>query len=302
MAACEPVNPSANDKTDRTVSLQDGRRLGYAEYGDTAGKPVVYCHGGLSSRLDISWAHERCLQQGVRLLAVDRPGMGLSDPKRGRSLLSWAADVRELADALGLQQFPVLGWSLGGPYALACGFALPDLVTAAGMVGALLPTSPQCISELGWFEDRVLLNLNPRHAPIFSAALNAVRVLPPPVVKWFLLTHVSCTSDIEEVRGHSPEYVARLFFEALRQGAAGVLDDYSAVSSDWGFQLSDVRVPIISWQGTEDNICPLSMAKRYNAHFIRGELIEMPELGHFLLLRKLPEILDKLLSVVDSAG
>lgn len=290
------MNTSANDKT---VRLHDGRQLGYAQYGASDGKVVVYCHGGLSSRLDISWADEICRQCDVRLLAVDRPGMGLSDPKHGRTLLSWADDVGGLVDALGVQRFAALGWSLGGPYALACGFAMPRRVLAVGMVGALLPTTAECIAELGWFEDRVLLNLQPHHAPLFAAALNMVRFLPPPVVKWFLLTHVSCASDIDEVRNHSPEYVARLFREALRQGPSGVLDDYRAVSGDWGFNLQDVAVPVYSWQGVDDNICPLSMAKRYNTHFKSGELIEMPELGHFLLLRKLPEILDRLCAAQD---
>src|SRR3712207_3027181 len=76
---------------------------------------------------------------GIRLLAVDRPAIGLSDPQPRRTLLAWPRDIREMADALGIQRFSVLGWSGGGPYALACAYAMPDRIVAAGLVSAPAP-------------------------------------------------------------------------------------------------------------------------------------------------------------------
>ena len=100
-----------------TVTLPDGRDLAYEEYGDPAGFPVLSFHGGLSSRLDAAPADAAARDGGVRLVAPDRPGMGLSTFQPGRRLVDWPADVTSLADALGLERFAVMGWSAGGPYA-----------------------------------------------------------------------------------------------------------------------------------------------------------------------------------------
>ena len=103
-----------------SVPLPDGRVLAYEEYGVPTGFPILSFHGGLSSRLDAAPAHEAAVATGVRLIAPDRPGMGLSTYQPGRRLLDWPADVAHLADALGIERFAVMGWSAGGPYAAVC--------------------------------------------------------------------------------------------------------------------------------------------------------------------------------------
>lgn len=92
--------------------------------GDSAGRPLVYCHGGLSSRLDIHFAARAAQGAGVRILAIDRPGTGGSSPQRERTFATWAKDVERVAEVLELDRFAVLGWSFGGPYALACASGL----------------------------------------------------------------------------------------------------------------------------------------------------------------------------------
>ena len=111
---------------DRLIRLPDGRNLCYAEYGDPQGKPVMSFHGGPGSHLEHEAYSATIGSLGVRLICPDRPGMGLSDFQPGRKLLDWPPDVLALADALGLERFGVMGWSVGSQYALACAYAIPE--------------------------------------------------------------------------------------------------------------------------------------------------------------------------------
>ena len=112
---------------DAVFTLGDGRKIAYCEWGSPTGWPVLLCHGSPGSRLygpdSATVTHD-----GIRLITVDRPGCGRSDPKPGRQILDWPADVEELAAALGVHEFDVLGSSSGGPYALACAYRLPSRV------------------------------------------------------------------------------------------------------------------------------------------------------------------------------
>jgi len=107
---------------DGSVSCADGRALVFREYGAPDGAPVLYFHGWPGSRLDFAANDAIAASAGVRVIAVDRPGMRGSDFQRSRRVLDWPADVASLADALGLDRFAVLGFSFGGPYARACGY------------------------------------------------------------------------------------------------------------------------------------------------------------------------------------
>lgn len=289
-------NVSQTKGNNNKIRLADGRSLGYSEYGDPAGKPVVYCHGGFSSRLDVSWANKICQDQKVRLLAVDRPGIGISDRKPRRTLLDWAEDVRQLANNLRIQRFPVLGWSLGGPYALVCGYALPELVTAVGTVGGLGPPDPVSISELGMPEDRLLLRCPPQLAWLPALALQAMSLLPAATVKQSLLSHLTARSDHEIVEQLSLADSTDFFYESIRQGGNGVMDDYIAGGQKWAFSTSDIKTKVFLWAGMDDNLCPISVPRRYAPSLVNGQLIELQDRGHFLMHRELPDILDTLLS------
>jgi pimeloyl-ACP methyl ester carboxylesterase len=88
------------DAEDRVLRLRDGRQLGFAQYGDPNGAVVVNAHGGLACRLDVAAAAPVALDAGVRVISPDRPGIGLSDPAPGRTILYWAGDVDELMNQL----------------------------------------------------------------------------------------------------------------------------------------------------------------------------------------------------------
>lgn len=283
------------DADDKTLLLPDGRRLGYAEYGDTAGKPVVYCHGGLSSRLDISWCQQQCKQLAVRLLAIDRPGIGLSDRQPNRTLLDWGEDVRAFAETLSIEKFAVLGWSNGAPYALACAAAMPEQVTAAGVVAGIGPLDAQTISELGMFVDRLLFSQADKHPKLLAALVAGMRCLPPPAVRQMLLSEIKMQSDVEAVQALSLEESTHFFFEALRQGGEGIVDDYAAIVKPWGFEIKDLQPPLLVWQGEGDLLVPPATGARHFANSPPVQFFSVPRLGHFMLHETLSAVLGKLL-------
>ena len=114
--------------------LRDGRAFSYVEVGRPEGQPVFFFHGGLQSCLVSHPDPGIVADAGVRLISVDRPRFGRSDLVAERGLMDWPTDVEELAEALSLDRFAVLGWSAGGPYALACARALAERVTTTVVV------------------------------------------------------------------------------------------------------------------------------------------------------------------------
>jgi len=129
-------------RLEAAILLEDGRQLGYAEYGPPAGRPLIWLHGSPGARRQIApRAHELARERGVRIIAVERPGIGASTPHVYDSLLGFAADVAELCRALEIERFSVAGLSGGGPYALACAHAMPERVVSVAVLGGLAPAA-----------------------------------------------------------------------------------------------------------------------------------------------------------------
>lgn len=157
-----PGEGDPSSVVDTSITLRDGRRLQYLDLGAPNGFPVITCHGGLSSRWDAGPAHDAALAQGIRILSPDRPGVGGSDTAEGRTIASWPSDVVELADALDLDRFATLGWSLGAVYALACGAMLGDRVTKVSCVGAPIPCEWDDEGQHLNLPDRIIIALAQR--------------------------------------------------------------------------------------------------------------------------------------------
>ncbi len=290
----------------RTVTLKDGRRLAYEECGLVEhGSPVLLFHGLPGSRLQRP-AQEAgyFAARGVRLISVDRPGIGLSDPLPSRRLLDWPEDVRQLADALGLRRFRVVGISGGGPYALACAYALGDRIPAAATVGGLAPFAVEKLADeferlTLWFFGGV------RRAPralwlTFSALAFVLRRSPVP--SQALLLEKGCDRDHAVLRSASlRRLLCRDFREATRQGVSGFIEDARVLSSPWGFDLRCIRPRVDVWHGTADTVVRPVMGHylvktlpRARARFLAGE-------GHFsICLSYVSRIVDSLLEPVRS--
>jgi pimeloyl-ACP methyl ester carboxylesterase len=279
------------------IRLPDGRMLGFAEYGDRRGLPIINCHGAMSSRLDVAFAAPLCAEKGVRLLSPDRPGIGLSDPRPGRTMLDWADDVRVLADALGLGRFAVFGWSGGGPYAFACGARLDDRVTKIGTVGAVASLErPEAARRLGLWADRMLFPLAMRAPRIAAVGLTMARRIPAEMLRQTLLRELPSASDRAVIGALSAKEATGFFYEALRSGARGVVEDYRVLGSPWGFELGRLKSEVILWQGEEDTLSPIEHAHRLAEQIPRARLIVLPGRGHFLLRPEMPRILEELVS------
>jgi pimeloyl-ACP methyl ester carboxylesterase len=125
-------------RVDGSVRLRDGRTLAYAEWGDLRGRPVVLLHGMPNSR-QLYPDEDGTRAAGVRLITMDRPGYGRSDPRPGRTLLDWVDDYAEFADLRDLPPCPIVGWSSGGPYALACAARIPGRVRPIGLAASNAP-------------------------------------------------------------------------------------------------------------------------------------------------------------------
>ncbi len=130
---------SPTNSWDFTVRLRDGRSIGLASVGKDDGFPILHCHGSGSSRLEVQLLATQASEAGVRLIGLDRPGIGRSDPKPGSRLLDWPDDVVEVADHLGIERFAVEGLSADGPYALACASKIPQRLTSCGLISTVAP-------------------------------------------------------------------------------------------------------------------------------------------------------------------
>ena len=139
-----------------SVAIGNGRVLVYREFGHPGGRPVIYCHGGFMSGLDIAPWDDDAVAAGVRIVAPARPGLEGSSVAPGRTTVDWADDVRALLDGLAIERAGVLGWSMGGQYALACAARLPDRVEQAVVVAgasALDRTIGRSTSSTRWTPD-----------------------------------------------------------------------------------------------------------------------------------------------------
>jgi len=282
---------------DRVLRLRAGRILGYCEYGDPSGRPLMVFHGLPGSRLSGVLFDEPARERGIRVLAVDRPGFGLSDFQHRRRIVDWPVDVAELADALDLERFAVVGVSGGGPYAAVCAWALPERVSAAGIVSGVGPfEQPDAADGMGQ-ANRVL----------FRIARSAPFLVGPPI--WFTSLVVRRTSEKTMARMVKSVPAAdravfenkdmlRLFRrdlrEAFRVGTVGAAHETRLVVKPWGFPVGGIRVPVHLWQGLDDENVPPSMG-RYQARVIPDCQAEfIPGAGHLWVFEHPSDVLDAL--------
>ena len=256
----------------RELRLRDGRMLAYAEYGRPDGQPIIYCHGSPSSRVegDLFLEPATLADLGLRVIVPDRPGMGRSDFQPGRRIVDWPSDVEQIADALHLDSFAVLGESGGSPYAAACAALIPKRVKALGLIGCLAPPDvPGTVAALA-APLRVMFRLA-RFAPRLLRGLFTMNVR---------MMDKSGERAGDRMAASFPEPDRTLlkrpeirdgfmdcFREACRQGPKGPAWDVGLLARPWGFDLSTIAVPSRLWHGEHDGNVPV-MHGRYLASAI----------------------------------
>ena len=290
---------SAGVASHLALELRDGRKLGYAQYGDPSGQPVLFFHGFPGSRLFGKVADGPGTRIGVRLIALDRPGWGLSDFKPGRTVLDWADDVSEAADRLGIDRFAVLGLSGGGPYALVCAYRMPERVTAAGIVSGIGPVGAKLLGgPKDPFPGRLVSTLHRTWPPAtWSLWLWAARVARwnP---EWFLSRFSWLLPKADRDVVARPDFrrmAVDSFHEAFRQGVLGATYEMALNWRPWGFSLGDISVPVYVWQGEQDRTVPPSTARYVAAVIPNCQAVFLPGEGHAsVIVDHMEEILERL--------
>ena len=223
------------DARAEVIRLRDGRALAYAEWGPADGQPVLHCHGVPDGRF--SWgAGSVCEDRGVRLIALDRPGVGGSDPKPERSVADWPADVDELAEQLHLDRFAVSGWSAGGAYALACAHQLQPRVDAVALIsGAGRLDLPGFVEQMSTAAAWRLAARAPLAMTLAYSALGRGARRRPRIARKALF---SGAPEADRAVLDRPGVGARMmsaYVEATRRGGRGLTEDMRTLLRPWDF-------------------------------------------------------------------
>jgi len=290
-------------RLDSSIRLPDGRALAYTEWGDPDGRPVLYFYGMPGSRLFVP-DPRAAVDEGVRLIAADRPGMGRSDPQPGHAIGDWPADVVMLAEALRLDRFGVVGWSAGTCYVFACAAMVPERLTgAAGTTSAatmryLFDRDDELREQLIDDDERTILSMlheQGREAAERWTADDAaewargVAEHPEQLVEgadpgdeWFL-------EDADRKAAF-----AESFREAVRQGAEAMAPQFVAQVAPWGFRLEDITIPVHVWAGANDGITPPDRMRLVAERIPRVTFTVWDDVGHAGLAKYFRDVLREL--------
>jgi pimeloyl-ACP methyl ester carboxylesterase len=256
----------------RKVKMRDGRTLAYAEYGSPSGRPIIYCHGVPSSRVEadliVNGATAAAL--GLRVIVPDRPGMGHSDYQSGRRIVDWPDDALDLATALGLDTFAVLGSSGGAPYAAACGARMPNRVRVVGVLGGVAPADAPGVFRSMSGPMRMMFRLA-RFAPavlrgLFRLNLRGIRRGGPRASQRMAAWAPEPDRSLLQRPEIRDGFIA-CFEEACRQGSRGPVVDLGLIARPWGFDLAAVNVPVLLWHGERDRNVPVA-----NGRYLAGAI------------------------------
>lgn len=265
------------------LTLRDGRRLSYAEYGDSCGFPVVVCHGIPGSRFQRHPDDSIARRAKVRVIVPERPGYGASSALRGGTVAAWSEDLCALADHLALPELALAGVSGGAPYALAGAHRLHQRVTRVALVSGVAP-------NLLDHRISVWSRLTLRMAMSCPGALGRMLALPATVAarapagymrlwSWRARTadrHILSRPDVARV-------IAEDVPTALAQGATGIARDLSCITADWDFAPHQIRVPVAIWHGEADRSVPPTCAARLAASLKSAQVIRVPNAGHLVV-------------------
>lgn len=240
---------------DHVITLSNGLRLGYAEYGDPRGEVAFYFHGWPSSRLQGCLFDDLAKKHGMRLICPDRPGIGLSDPQPGRTLEDWQQTLTELASHVGADNWHVIAWSGGGPYVLATALLMPKRILSASIICGAPPLIFLGDREMFWIY-RLLIQLRKLMPTVLGGILKLgaviARMKPGCLVHRLLLKMLGA----EDRRILSDPKVFTVVCEAtlgaLKRPAADVIADADIYLSEWGFEVSRITLPVHFWHGKQD--------------------------------------------------
>jgi pimeloyl-ACP methyl ester carboxylesterase len=283
-------------ETVQSLNTPDDRVLTYTVTGDPHGMPVFLLHGTPGSHRGPKPRPGVLYRQGVRLICYDRPGYGGSSRHKDRQVAHAAADVKAIADRLNIDRFAVIGRSGGAPHALACAAMLPDEVMRTV---ALVSVAPANAPGLDWYEGMAPDNVE-EYSAIDADTLRlterlrarANRTSEDPETLIEILLSQMTDPDLHVVGDYAiRRLLASTYAEGLREGPFGWVDDVLALRSDWGFQVENIKGPVLLWHGAEDNFSPVSHTRWLAAKIPDSELQIQQDTAHFGAVEILPRML-----------
>ena len=290
---------------DHILHLRDGRSLGYREFGDPDGLPVFLFHGIPGSRLGARVIADQAARHGLRVIGTDRPGIGLSTFQRGRTFLDWPADLKEIADALELDQFAVIGNSGGSAYVMACAHRMPERLTFAGIISGMGPVDvPRWQEELRLPRVRRILIAIGRRSPYLACRMAGPvlqREIDP--ARAGALERIKSEMSAADRRLLDQPDVAHVVLEdaaeALAQGALGVTWDLLLYTRPWGFKLRDIKFPIHLWHGDDDITVPPIFGQTMAERVPHSRATFWPDEGHLMAISRAEEIIETIKATVS---
>jgi pimeloyl-ACP methyl ester carboxylesterase len=284
------------DDSTREVAADDGRRLTYLEVGDPDGPLVIHNHGGPSSRLEARLFADAASKNRLRLVCVDRPGMGGSSPQKTRTYSGWASDMTTIADALGQREFGVTGWSEGGPWALAAAAYIDPArlrhvsSIAPGSYGAFGDNSAaEHLSKIDALGGTLALRFKPGFHLMYATLGFTAKHFRETYVKQIR----NALSDYDQQLLLQPE-IATVFgnssAECFAHGSDGLVRDAELLYRSWAFDVATIQRPVHMWQGTDDRLVPDPINKAV-AEAMPGSVWHPVEGGgHFIAVGAADEI------------
>lgn len=282
----------------RLFRLSDNRFLEYAEFGDPKGMPVMFFHGFMGSCQQAVLAHANALEEGLRIIAPNRPGIGRSSPADFKTMTEYVPDIEELADSLGLRRFAVIGASAGGCFALACGQNLPRRVRLVGVVGGIGPLNVMHnLQQMTLFRRTFLRGCHgyPTAARcVIASFFLFCRRWPRLSYNWMVRNSsvidadMMSRNDVSKVLWWDHQNV---FLQ--KNGIEGLLLE-TRLYFHWGFDLQNFpeKTRVIFWHGKDDPILPWSVIRDMAEPIARSEGI-LYSGGHLTFLMNRTDIVLK---------
>jgi len=278
------------------VATRDGRTLSYLEVGDPLGPLVIHNHGGPSCRLEARLFANAASKNRLRLICVDRPGIGKSTSQQARSYAGWAADLTAIADALGYREFGVTGWSEGGPWALAAAACIDPLrlrhvsSIAGGSYGAFGDN---------WAADRLSRAdaLGGSLALRFRPGFRLMYALLGMTAKHFRATFVEQVRKVVNdddrqilLRPDVETIFREMSAECFAQGSDGLVADSELLYRRWAFDVRAIERRVHLWQGTDDRLVPAGINKTVADRMPGAVWHPVQGAGHFVAVGSADEL------------
>ncbi len=285
------------------MQAADGRRLEVQSDGPADGRAVLFLPGTPSAGILYPPLVELGAERGLRHITYSRPGYGGSERHPGRTVADGAADVESIADALGIARFFTVGWSGGGPHALACAALLGERTIAAATLAGVAPRSADGLDWPDGMGEENLAEFAAAEAgeqaleQFLRAARDEILAAGGDEIQASLGELLSPV-DRAAASGEFAEYLAALFHGALRDDVWGWFDDDLAFVADWGFSLEAVVRPVAIWQGSEDRFVPYAHGRWLAANVSGAQARLLDGEGHLsILLGAYGRLLDDLLAL-----